>query len=195
MNSFYSKHELKELGFEKVGDNVLISRKASIYGASNISIGNNVRIDDFCIISGKNIIGNNVHIAAGVYCFGGHTGIFMDDYVGVSSRTVLYAESDDYSGEYLTNPTIPDDFKNIYCGTIELKKHVLVGTGCTILPGVIIGEGTSVGSMSLVNKSLDEWGIYVGIPCRRIKDRSKKVLELERQYLKYRCQEHEKIKI
>ena len=53
MNSFYSKEELKEIGFKKYGENVLISRKTSIYNPEKIIIGNNVRIDDFCILSRK----------------------------------------------------------------------------------------------------------------------------------------------
>ena len=184
MSSFYSEEELKNLGLKEYGNNVFISRKASLYETSSISIGNNVRIDDYCIISGKNVIGNNVHIAAGVYCFGGQTGIHMEDYVGVSSRTAIYAESDDYSGEFLTNPTIPDEFKNVICGSVEIKKHALIGTGCTILPNVTIGEGVSVGSMSLINKSLREWCIYVGIPCKLMKNRKKNLLELEKNYLR-----------
>ncbi|WP_242838663.1 hypothetical protein [Lachnobacterium bovis] len=36
----------------------------------------------------------------------------------------------------------------------------------------------------LVTKSLDEWGIYVGIPCKYKKERSKKLLELEKKYNK-----------
>ena len=57
MNSFYSQEELMKIGFLSVGKNVLISKKASIYNPSVISIGNNVRIDDFCILSGKVTIG------------------------------------------------------------------------------------------------------------------------------------------
>ena len=53
----------------------------------------------------------------------------------------------------------------------------IVGSGCTVLPGVTLGEGVSVGAMSLINKSLDEWGIYVGIPAKKIKDRSKEMLK------------------
>ena len=37
--------------------------------------------------------------------------------------------------------------------------------------------------MSLVNKSLDEWGMYVGVPCKKIRDRSKRILALEKEYL------------
>ena len=34
-----------------------------------------------------------------------------------------------------------------------------------------------MGSMSLVNRSAEPWGIYVGIPARRVKERSRKLLE------------------
>jgi galactoside O-acetyltransferase len=36
--------------------------------------------------------------------------------------------------------------------------------------------------MTLVNKSLDPWGIYVGVPAKRIKERSKKLLALEKDF-------------
>jgi len=92
--SFYQQQELAELGLKSYGKNVIISRKCSIYGASNISIGNNVRIDDFCVLSGKIEIGNFVHIAAASLLFGGEHGIIMEDFSGLSSRCVIYAESD-----------------------------------------------------------------------------------------------------
>ena len=66
MNFFYTKQEIASFGFKSVGSNVLISRKASIFSPENISIGNNVRIDDFCLLSGKIILQSYVHISA--YC-------------------------------------------------------------------------------------------------------------------------------
>lgn len=183
MNSFYSDEELKEIGFNSIGVNVLISRKCSVYGAQNMNIGNNVRIDDFSILSGKIEIGNYVHIAAGVMLFAGDEGIILEDFTGISSRCVVYAVSDDYSGEAITNPTVPDKYRKVGGGKVVFQKHSLIGSGCTVLPNVIIGQGTSVGSMSLVNKSLDDWGIYIGIPCKKIKERSKKLLELEKEMI------------
>ena len=62
--STYSQDELFAFGFKSIGKNVLISRKASIYGADKIEIGNNVRIDDFCVLSSGDdgfLIGNNIH--------------------------------------------------------------------------------------------------------------------------------------
>lgn len=186
MTSFYTENELKALGLAHCGKNVLISRKCSIYGADRISVGDNTRIDDFCILSGNVTIGRHVHISAYTALYGGKSGegIAIMDYVAVSSRCAVYAESDDYSGLGMANPTIPDEFRNVYGEPVILQKHVLVGSGCTILPGVTIGEGSSVGSMSLVSKSLEPWGMYVGIPCRRIKERSQHLLELEAQFLK-----------
>jgi Acetyltransferase (isoleucine patch superfamily) len=180
-DSFYTMDELREIGFKSLGDSdIFISRKASIYGTGNITVGNHVRIDDFCLLSGKITIGEYVHIAAYAALFGGSCGIVLKDFSGISSRSAVYAQTDDYSGDYLTNPAVPEQYRNVREGTVTLEKHVLVGSGCTILPDITIGEGTAVGSMSLVNQSLDSWGIYAGIPCRRIKERSRKLLEAEK---------------
>ena len=48
---FYSREQLEKIGFKFLGNNVLISDKTSIYSPENISIGNNVRVDDFSILS------------------------------------------------------------------------------------------------------------------------------------------------
>ncbi len=182
--SFLSREELMEIGFKSIGENVLLSRKASIYGPENIEIGNNVRIDDFCILTGKIKLGSYIHIAAYSALFGGEEGIIMEDFSGLSSRVSVYAISDDYSGESLTNPMIPTEYKNLNIGKVVLRKHVIVGSDSIILPGVEIKEGTAVGALSLVTKSLDEWSIYVGIPAKKINNRSKRILELEKEFLK-----------
>ncbi len=179
MDSFYSKTDIPSLGFSKVGENVKISQRAALYGTEKISIGNNVRIDDFCLLSGEIRIGNNVHIAAGCYIFGGEAGVEMDDYTGISSRCIIYAVTDDFSGNALPHPTIPMEFRNVIQKKVVLQKHALVGTSVVILPGVTLGEGCAVGAMSLVNKSLPAWKICIGIPAKPISQRSKKILELE----------------
>jgi galactoside O-acetyltransferase len=186
MESYYTESELKELGFKSYGSNVKISRKTSIYGAEFISIGDNVKIDDYCCLvanSQEIIIGSHIHIAFFSILMGSG-GIIMEDFSCLSSRVSIYSATDDYSGHSLTNSTIPSKYKNIYSGKVVLKKHAIIGTNSTILPNLIIGEGVSVGANSLVNKSLDDWGLYVGNPVKRIKEKSKKLLELEPIYLK-----------
>ena len=183
MSSFYTEEELKEIGLKSYGKNVLISRNAKFYGTSNIVIGNNVRIDDFCIISGKIIINDYVHIAAGVYLFGGEFGIYFKNYSGISSRSAVYAVNDDYSGNFMTNPTVPEEYTNVTGGPVTFNEHVLVGSGCTVLPNVTLGEGCAVGSMSLVNKSLDEYTINFGIPAKPVKERKKNMVILSKTLL------------
>ncbi|MDU4802760.1 MAG: acyltransferase [Clostridium butyricum] len=184
MNSFYTIEELNNIGFENLGENVLISKKVSIYGAGNISIGNNVRIDDFCILSGKIIIGNYIHIAAYSALFAGDAGIVMEDFSGLSSKCIVYAASDDYSGEFLTNPMIDNQYRNVISKKVTIEKHSIIGSNSTVLPGVTIKEGTSIGACSLITKDCDEWGVYVGVPAKRIKERSKKILNLEKEFIK-----------
>ncbi len=179
MDSFYSKEELAEIGFGSIGNNVLISRKASIYGTGKISIGNNVRIDDFCILSGKISIGNYVHIAAYTALYGGDEGIYIGDFANLSSRICVYSVSDDYSGETMTNPMIPNEYKNVNSKPVYIGKHTIIGSTSIVLPGVVIGEGSSFGSFSFVNRDSEPWSINVGIPFRKIKDRKKNLLELE----------------
>lgn len=185
ITSFYSKEEIYDMGFKSCGENVLISRKASIYRVSNISIGENVRIDDFCILSGNITLGNYIHIGAYSALFGGAKGIEMMDFSGLSSRCVIYAETDDYQGDFLTNPTVSDAYRNVSGGKVTLHKHVIIGSGTCILPDVTLAEGVSVGAMSMVNQSLDEWGVYAGCPCKRIKERSKNLIALEQKFKEY----------
>ena len=94
MNSFYSNEELKQLGLKSFGKNVLISKKCSIYGADKISIGNNVRIDDFCILSGKIVIGNYVHISAysALYAGGGRIKAYILKIMLVFQLDAQYGE-------------------------------------------------------------------------------------------------------
>lgn len=182
METFYTRDELETLGLNSFGKNVLISRNVMIYNPELLTIGNNVRIDDFTTISGKVVLGDYIHISQFCGLYGGSEGIYMEDFSGLSSRVVVYATSSDYSGASMTNPTVPEKFratdKN---AAVYLRKHALVGCTSVVLPGVEIGEGTSVGAMSMVGKSLEPWGVYAGSPAKKLKERSKNLLVLEEQ--------------
>ena len=177
MNSFYTEEELKNLGLKSYGKNVLISKKCSIYGAKDIELSDNVRIDDFCVLSGKIKIGKYVHVAAHCALYAGDVGIEIDDFSGLSGRCSLYAISDDYSGDYLIGPCVPDSMRHVISGKVILKKYSIIGAASVILPNVTIGEGTAVGANSTVTKSLGDWGIYIGSPAKWIKTRNKNLIE------------------
>ena len=186
MQSFYSKEELSDIKFAYCGDNVKISRNAKFYSTEKMSIGNNVRIDDFCILSGKISIGNNIHIAAYSAIYGGDAGVIICDYSNISSRVSIYALSDDYSGETMTNPTIPSEYKNVFSKQVYIGKHVIIGSTSVVMPGVEIAEGGSFGCFSYINRNSEPWSINVGIPFEKIRNRSRNILELEKIYEKHK---------
>lgn len=181
--AYYTQEQLESLGFKHVGKNVKVSDKASIYNCEQIKIGDNSRIDDFCIISGKIKIGRNVHITPMCLVAGGEKGIIFEDFTTIAYGVQIFTQSDDYSGKTMTNSTVPKQYKNEYKKEVIVKKYSIVGAGSIIMPGVILEEGTSVGALSLVRTKTEEWSIYVGSPAKKIKNRKKDLLELEKEYL------------
>ncbi|MDD2768303.1 MAG: acyltransferase [Methylococcus sp.] len=183
--AFLARETLEEIGFSELGEDVLISDKASIYNPRGIAIGNHVRIDDFCVLAagiGGIKIGSFVHIAVGSTLIGACR-ITLSDFSGLSSRVSIYSSSDDYSGKTLTNPTVPDRYKAVAHEDVFLGRHVIVGSGSVILPGVILEEGVAIGALSLVNKHCEAFGIYAGNPVKRIKARSRLLLDLEQEFI------------
>lgn len=173
MSSFYSTDELLSLGFKSCGSNVYISRKASFYFAEDISIGNNVRIDDFCILSGKITIGSFVHISAYSALYASH-GIEIGNFCGISPRCLLFSASDDFSGEAMISPMVPARLTNLRSGKITLKDYSQLGANSIVMPAVTVWEGAVCGAFSFVNKDLPAWSISCGIPCAFLKKRSQK---------------------
>lgn len=177
MTSFYTEEELKDLGLKSFGSNVKISRFARFYGSENISIGDNVRIDDFCILSGCITIGSHIHISA--YCaLYGAEGIVLEDYTGISPRSTLFSAMDDFSGDCLIGPIHPSSMVNVKGGPIIMRKYSQIGASCVVFPDLEIAEGAVVGAMSLVKESLPSWTINIGIPAKAIKARNKGLIEL-----------------
>ena len=176
-NSFLSEEEIQAIGFKSVGKGCRISRCASFYGAQNMIIGDFVRIDDFCILSGKITLGNYIHISAYVALYGS-MGITFEDYSGISARGTVYSAMDDFSGEYMIGPMLPESLTQVTGGPVIIKRYVQIGAHSLLFPNVTIGEGSVVGAFSMVRKSLESWGIYAGIPCRFLKERSRKLLDI-----------------
>jgi acetyltransferase-like isoleucine patch superfamily enzyme len=179
------REAIEALGFAFVGENVQISDRASFYGASRISLGSNVRIDDFCVLSagvGGISIGDYVHIAVYSSLIGAGK-ISLSDFCNISSRVAIYSSNDDYSGSAMTNPMVPSEYTGVTHADVFLGKHVIVGSGSVILPGITLEEGVAVGALSLVQKKCEAFGIYAGNPARRIKDRKRDLLELEQRFI------------
>ena len=178
-----SRDALEAMGFAALGEDVQISERASIYGASRIRIGSHVRIDDFCVLSagaGGIELGNYIHIAA--YCsLIGAGAIRLADFSGLSARVSIYSSSDDYSGAVMTNPTVPAEYTGVKHGPVTLYKHVIIGCGSVVLPHVNLHEGVAIGALSMVYKDCQAFGIYAGNPARRVSERRRDLLDLEKK--------------
>jgi galactoside O-acetyltransferase len=183
-----SREVVEQIGFASVGENVQISDRASFYNTSKISLGNNVRIDDYCVLSaglGGICIGNYIHIAVFSSLIGAGK-ITLSDFCNISSRVSIYSSNDDYSGSAMTNPTLPSQYTGATHADVLLGKHVIIGCGSIILPGITLEEGVAVGALSLVAKDCKAFGIYAGNPARRVKERKRGLLELEKAFLSSR---------
>ena len=135
----------------------------------------------FCILSGKIKIGNYVHISAFSALYG-KFGIEINDFCGISPRSTLFSATDDFSGEFMISPMVPDEFTNVTGGKIILNKYCQIGANSIIMPNVKFVEGAVCGAFSFVKNNLEAWSINAGVPAKKIKNRSKSLLRFEENF-------------
>jgi dTDP-4-amino-4,6-dideoxy-D-glucose acyltransferase len=179
--SLHTAEELRQM-LGSVGENVAVNRSVVFYSPKNIHVGSNSRIDCFSILSASAagiVIGDHVHISAYVGLFGASGKIQVESFCALSSRVTVFTSSDDYVDGFMSNPTVPEEFRKEQMGDVVFKKHALIGCGSVIMPGVTIEVGGSVGALSFVNKNVPEFAVVAGIPCRIIGQRNRRLLELE----------------
>jgi len=181
-----TRSQIQQMEFAHVGENAHLSDRASYYNCKNIFIGDNVRIDDFCVLSagfGGIEIGNYVHVAVYSSLIGAGK-IALKDFSNISSRVSIYSSSDDFSGSSMTNPMVPSAFTNVHHADVVIGRHCIIGAGSVILPGVTLEEGVAIGALSLVSNDCKAFGIYAGQPAKRVNGRRRDFLKLEEILLK-----------
>ena len=162
---FLNNKQLKNLKFKSLGRNIKISSNVTIIGAKKIKIGNNVRIDDYSILSvqeGFLEIGSNVHIGGQSYlgCAGG---IIIKNNVNISQGVKIYSKINDYLDGRKFNKTIKVP--------VKIFNEVIIGSNSVVIGKCKINTGATVGALSFVKKDLKSWTIYAGNPVKMIKKR------------------------
>lgn len=156
--AFYSVEELRDLGFSTIGKNTRISRLC-IFHAISGHIGDDVRIDDMCIMKGKVTIGAHVHIASFCVISGAQAPVVLKDFSSAALRTSIFSGTDDYMADTLSNPTVPKELTHQIVGPVTVGLSAMIGAHVVILPNVSIGDGASIGAGCVVYRSVPEGGI------------------------------------
>ena len=179
MSNIYTLDDLTKMGVRVYGKNIHISKFVNIYNPKNLILHDNIRIDDFTVISCKGIIEifNYVHISA--QCFiSSTTKIVIGNFTAISVGTKIFGGCDDFSGKCLANPTIPSKYTNVKTGDILIGDNVIIGSNSVIMPDITICDGVAVGANSFINKNCEPWKIYAGSPIRHIKNRNNDCIQL-----------------
>jgi len=151
-----------------------------------LHVGEFSQIDDFVFLNAgiRLHIGSFVHVSSFSSIVGGGECELMD-FCGLSAGCRIITGSDDFSGGYLTNPTVSSAYKNVQFGKVKIGRHAILGSNVVVMPGVTIGDGATVGAGSIVTKDLDAWTIYAGYSPRKIGERDRaSVLAKESEFLK-----------
>jgi acetyltransferase-like isoleucine patch superfamily enzyme len=174
------------LGLASCGRSVLVSRRAVFFRPERISLGDHTRVDAFCILSADSNglrIGRNVHVSA-YSALLGREEMEIGDFATISVRCTIFSSNDDYSGATMANATIPAAYRGASDAPVKVKPHAIVGAGCTILPGVTLGDSACVGAMSLVKDDVAAFAVVAGVPARVIGRRQEGHLALAEQLLR-----------
>lgn len=144
-------------------------RKLYYRAIIGIKIGQNTHIAMGVFITGYHsrcniTIGSNCVINRNSY-FDGRTGIVIGNNVNISFGTYILTLHHDYN-----HPKFPVIGKEVI-----IKDHVWIGANVGILPGVIIGEGAVVAAGAVVTKDVEPYVVVGGVPAKRISERNRDI--------------------
>lgn len=151
----------------------------------NFFLGDYSQIDDFVFINAGRLcrLGRFVHIASFTSIIGGGE-LIMEDFSGLSAGCRIITGSDDFSGPFLTNPTVPETHTHVRTGRTVIGRHGVLGTNSIVFPGVTVGEGAAVGAGCIVRHDLEPWTVYAGVNPRKVGERDQdRIIARERDLL------------
>jgi acetyltransferase-like isoleucine patch superfamily enzyme len=138
----------------------------NLYGCS---IGDYSRVGAFVEIQKGAKIGANCKISSHSFIC---TGVTIEDEVfvghGVMFINDIYPRAVNSDGSLKTEA----DWSLV---ETRVEKRASLGTNCTILGGVTVGEGALVGAGSVVTRDVPAYSIAAGVPARVVGDVRKRV--------------------
>jgi putative colanic acid biosynthesis acetyltransferase WcaF len=106
------------------------------------------------------VVGDHAAIADGAQIYNPAT-VTLGAHSIISQDAYLCGASHDYN-----DPAFP-----MVWAPIRVGRYAWVGARAAVLMGVTLGEGAVLGLGAIATGDLAPWGIYVGVPARRVGDR------------------------
>lgn len=180
--------------FKKFGKNIFIGTGVKFIGHNLISIGDNVKIDDNCLIEtgtnligsikfkkvkkqlvsiGEVVIGSDIHICRNVELIG-YGGLFIGDNSVLSSSCKLYSHSNlpnDYKNKSSYVSLMPYENSFFINGPIIIENNVWLGLNVVVNAGVIIHDHAFVIMNSVVVNDILQNTVSKGFPALELKKR------------------------
>ncbi len=159
--------KLGKRGRLSVGEKVVL-RSGSVLDLGRqgcLTLADQVEIRHYAIIEcgGSVLIGRRSVVGAYNWLQGsGSIDIGDDVIIGPGVRIISTSHA-------VSDPDQPFSHQSLIARTVQIGSNVWVGADVIILGGIRVGKNVIIGAGSLVNCDLEEGGVYVGTPARRVK--------------------------
>ncbi|WP_216843750.1 acyltransferase [Phytoactinopolyspora alkaliphila] len=173
-----------------VGDRVRIGQGFTSQGISQVTLASDVTIYPWCFVQGAGQvtlaeqvelfpntylstgspdglihIGRKTHLAAGCALYGGRK-ITLGAYCGVAAHVVLTSVEHDTRRHARPMVLSPSTGR-----PVSIADDVWIGATATVTPGTFVAEGCIIGAGAVVTRDTEPYGIYGGVPARRLRER------------------------
>lgn len=171
--ALYYRHKL---GY--MGPNVFIDQNVFFAFPKAVSLAEFSYIDKNVMIMSRTAkVGRRVHIAPRVFISGG--GDFeIQDYACISTGSNIITSTEVLTGgARCSGPMVSAYQRNVLRSTVIIKKDAFIGANATILPRVIVAEGSVIGAGVVLSRSTEPWGAYVSSNIQRLPKRKEVIWE------------------
>jgi acetyltransferase-like isoleucine patch superfamily enzyme len=180
--------------FGRLGRGLVLGRSVTIRHPRGISLGDDVTIDDYCLIDARGAGRAGVHLGdevivnrncmlqakAGPIQIGRRTSVGSNSVIVSTAGVELgeavliagncYISAGAYRIDDLSRPVMDQE---VYSrGPIRIGEGVWIGTGAIILDSITVGKGAVIGAGAVVNRDVPEAAVVAGVPAKLIRYRT-----------------------